>query len=105
MEWEAAINLTLAVAGLTVGVVVLWGYGHLRLRFDQQMEKQYAHIKRLVETIDKQQGQIEQLHAHVKTLTEQSGKLTRVVSGMVERSGAGAGDETPADQPPPRMLH
>lgn len=100
MDWEAAFTVVATTAGLTVGVVVLWAYGHLRLRFHQQSEKQLQHIKRLLDMIDRQQNQIEQLNANVKALGEQSGKLTRVVSGMVERSGAG---DDASDNP--RLLH
>lgn len=99
MDWEAALQLAATVSGLTVGVVVLWAYGHLRLKFQQQAEKQLQHIKRLLEMIDKQQDQLAKLNAHVNTLTDQSGKLTRVVTGIVERNGGGGDDDTP------RLLH
>lgn len=92
MDWETALNVASTTAGLTVGVVVLWAYGHLRLTFQRQTEKQLNHMRRLMETIDKQQSQIEQLHASVKSLSEQNSRLTRVVSSVVERIGGGGGD-------------
>lgn len=102
MEWESAVSLALAVAGLTVGVVVLWGYGQLRRIFNAHMEKQQDRFKKMLDLLDKQQIQIENLNAQVKSLTEQSGKITRVVSGVVERIGGKTGEEP---QDPPRMLH
>lgn len=102
MDWETALNVAFTAAGLAVGVVVLWAYGHLRLIFQRQTEKQLQHVRRLMDTIEKQQSQIEQLHAAVKALSEQSGKLTRVVSGMVERNGGGDGDAADDSR---RLLH
>lgn len=104
MTWESALMVVAGAATLTVGIVVLWAYGHLRRSFHEQTLRQLRHAKRAVEMAEQLRVQLEEANARIQLLTEQSGRLTRAVTGLLEKEGEDS--ERPADPPQPnRLLH
>lgn len=105
MDFYSALSVIAMTAGVTVGVVCLWAYGHLRRIFHQTTERQLQHAKRMLEMIDKQQNQIETLYKQTNSLADQASRLTRAVTSLLERNGGGNDDDPSQTGNSQRLLH
>lgn len=103
MDWTSALIVVACTSAVTVGVVVLWAFGHLRETFQKNVVRQADHLRRLFEKIEKLQIQLEDANARIAAVTEQNGRLTRAVAGLVDRRMEES--DAPADNPPNRLLH